>query len=488
MKINKFKLFKYYKNFPEPVKASIWFTITNFVQKGIVFITIPIFTRILSLEEFGLYNLYITWMAVFSVFATLNLSTGGFNNAMIRYEKDKDKFLSSMVGLTALTNITVLIIYLLISSVFGLKVNLPLPFINVLFIETFFSAVYSLWSQRLKFDFRYKPVIIYILLYSTLSTILGIIAVIYFKTAISRVYANILILSILGLFLLFLIILKSKSLYNKAFWKFALVFNIPLIPHYLSQIILSQSDRIMISYFQGEAYTAIYSVAYSVSMILVVLSSSISSSLNPWIFQRLKEKSYLSIRRISTISILLFSLLVITPVLIGPEIISFMGPSDYIDAIWVIPSVSLSVFFIFLYSLFASIEFYFNKRKYISVGSFIVAITNIVLNIVFIPMFGFIAAGYTTLICYAAYSLVHYFFMQKIIKTELNGIKIFNKKILIAITIGLTLITTIFLMIYKYSIIRYIILLVFLTLIIVFWKKILGSLKWIWKMEERNEF
>ena len=60
--------------------------------------------------------------------------------------------------------------------------------------------------------------------------------------------------------------IKGKKFYSAKFWKHALMFNLPLIPHYLSQTILNSADRIMISSLVGASEAGIYSLAYSISV------------------------------------------------------------------------------------------------------------------------------------------------------------------------------------------------------------------------------
>lgn len=73
-------------------------------------------------------------------------------------------------------------------------------------------------------------------------------------------------------------------------WKYALGYNIPLIPHYLSHQVLGQADRIMINSICGSAYTAMYTVAYQISMVLNIVTNAICNSFTPWAYMKLKEK------------------------------------------------------------------------------------------------------------------------------------------------------------------------------------------------------
>lgn len=91
--------------------------------------------------------------------------------------------------------------------------------------------------------------------------------------------------------------------------------------------------------------------------------------------------------------------------LFAPECIYVLGGSEYKEAVWVVPPVCMSVYFIMLYSLVSTVTFYYEKTKSIMVSSCIIAIFNIILNSIFIKRFGMAAAGYTTLVCYVLYAI-----------------------------------------------------------------------------------
>ena len=65
------KIITKYKNLPEAVKASLWFTICSILQKGISFITVPIFTRLLTTEQYGVVSIFYSWESIFIIFCTL---------------------------------------------------------------------------------------------------------------------------------------------------------------------------------------------------------------------------------------------------------------------------------------------------------------------------------------------------------------------------------------------------------------------------------
>lgn len=84
------KIIDKYKKIPLPAKASLWFVFCSILQKGISFITVPIFTRIMSTAEYGIYSTYLSWYQMLLIFTSLNLYYGVFNNAMVKFQDRRD--------------------------------------------------------------------------------------------------------------------------------------------------------------------------------------------------------------------------------------------------------------------------------------------------------------------------------------------------------------------------------------------------------------
>ena len=78
-----------YKSFPIQVKASLWFLICSFLQKGISTVTTPIFTRIMNTTEYGQYNVFNSWLSIASIFVSLSLTGGVYAQGLVKFESVK---------------------------------------------------------------------------------------------------------------------------------------------------------------------------------------------------------------------------------------------------------------------------------------------------------------------------------------------------------------------------------------------------------------
>lgn len=414
------EILRVYKKIPLPAKASMWFVFCSVVQKGIAFITTPIFTRMMSTKEYGLVSVYSSWVSILTVVLTLQLATGVYNKAMIRYEEQRNEYTSSMLYLTTLLISGGLGIFLLfpkqLSNVLGMSTSL----IIAMFVDLIFSQAMSFWTVRNRFEYEYKDIVGYTLASTFFSTFGSVIAIYLFPEhkAYARIYAMVLVHVVIYSVVYYKIMRAGRKTVWKEAWKYALHYNIPLIPHYLSQQVLNQADRLMINRMCGSAQTAIYTVAYQIAMVLNIVTTAIESSFTPWAYQKISEGKENEVGKIAQSILIVTGITCLFFTLFAPEFIYLLGGNAYQSAIWVVPPVCMSVYFIMMYSLISTVTFYYEKTKSIMLASCAIAVLNIILNQYFITVYGMVAAGYTTLVCYIFYALVHYLLMCHVSKDK----------------------------------------------------------------------
>ena len=474
-----------------PGKIAFWFLTCNFIQKGIGMITTPVFTRIMSASEFGRYGVYTSWHSIITVFVTFSISGNCFTRGLVVLddEKKKKELTSTLLGLS----ITLLLLWTGIYLVFRGRITQVTSLSDYEFlmmgIDILMNAVSGFWMNTKRVNYQYKSIVALTLSYTILRPVLAIIAVLSVPPTI-QVEARLTGISIANTiafaWIIFYSFAKGKKFFSKENWKYALAFCIPLIPHYLSKTVLNQSDRIMIGRFVGNAEVGYYSVAYTIAGIMLIFNTSVAQSLDPWIYSSIKNKK---LERIGTVSYRITAIIAILNFMvmaIAPEVLMILAPSNYSNALWVIPPVTASVFFTFMYDLFASFQFYYKKTKWIAIGSCGGAALNVLLNWIFIPIFGYIAAGYTTLVCYVMFGILHYVFMRKVCNKYLDGYKVYNWKIIFGIGALLILMSFVMLVLYNYPIIRYIVLGALAVVVFCLRKTIISLFKKIREKEEDN--
>ena len=217
----------------------------------------------------------------------------------------------------------------------------------------------------------------------------------------------------IGFIILLFYIRNGKSVNIEA-WKYALKICIPYIPHLLSLQVLNSVDRIMITKICGSGDNALYSVGYSCGHMVTLLMTSMNNAFAPWLGDRLIEKDYSQIRKVSKYYMMLFCVLAIGMMLLAPEILMVMGGNSYLEAIYVIPPVAMGCVAQFIYTLFVNVEQFKKKTVGMAFASVAAALLNYILNAIFIPKFGYIAAAYTTLVGYLFLLAIHMILVKRI--------------------------------------------------------------------------
>lgn len=463
-----------YKNLSEPVKASVWFTVCNVINKGIALLSTPIFTRILTEEQYGTFSIFQSWCGIFIIFTSLNMFLGGYTKGLILYKEDREGFTSSLLAFTTVITFLYGIIYL-VNIRFWTDVFQMSPILMIaMFAQLLFIPALDFWAAGERFDYKYKKYVLITIITTLTSVVGGMAAVLNSPHKLeARVYTDTFAKIFFAVFIYILIFWKGKKIVSKKYWIYSLKFNIPLMPHYLSNYVLNQSDRLMIGRMIGNTQAAYYSVAYTISTMMNLIVNAINNSLTPYIFKAIDGKTHKNIKAATKPIFMLVAGLSIVTMIFAPEIIRIFAGTNYAEAIYIVPPVSASVFFYFLYTMFSSVEYFYEMTGWIALATCISAGTNLVLNYIFISLFGYFAAGYTTLFCYILLAFMHYLFYKKVLREQLPDVEdLYDMKAIFFTSCMVVLIMLVMVLTYKQTYIRYLIALLML-IVMVKYRKVL---------------
>ena len=389
------------------LKAGIWFTICNFATRGILFLTAPIFARLLTKAEYGDFANYSSWMSILTLLTTLDLHAS-INNAKVEYQNDLDSYISSILITGTVFTTICYIIVLIFQSFFIEMFGMDMIYIHSMFLILLFSPALTIYQTRNNVLLEYKKVAIVSFISTIVSTLFSIIFVLYSQDKLYGRIMGVFTHSIVINIPLYIYLIKKNNSLKKEYVKYALTICLPLIPHILSHNLLNTSDRLMIKHFCGAEPTALYSIIHTCSIVITILLNSLNTAWVPWFFDKLKNEEYQSINEVYKTYIRILSLAAIVFMLMGPELILFFGGEKYLQSLELIPPNVLGCFFHCLYTLYVNIEFYYKKTILISIMTIIAASFNIITNYIFIPKYGYISAAYTTLVSYLLLVALHY--------------------------------------------------------------------------------
>ena len=472
---------------PVPVRASLWFLICSFLQKGISVITTPIFTRLMSTAEYGQYNVFNSWLSIVTIFVTLRLTQGVFTQGLVKFDGEQKVFASSMQGLGLTLCAVWAVIYFVFKDFWNRLLDLTTVQMLGMLVMIWATEAFAFWAAEQRVKYKYRRLVLITILVSVAKPLVGIILVINSEDKVTARILGLALVELVGYTGLFCVqMFRGKTFFSKKFWLYSLKFNLPLVPHYLSQTVLSSSDRIMIKDLVGKSEAGIYGLAYSISLIMTMFNTALSHTISPWIYQKIKAKQTDDIAGVAYISLFSIAAVNLFLIIFAPEAVAIFAPAKYRDAIWVIPPVAMSVFFTCCYDLFAKFEFYYEKTAYIMTASVLGAVLNIILNYIFIRIFGYVAAAYTTLFCYIIYSVAHYLFMRRVCRKYLDNVKVYDLKILLGMSVGFVALGFIFLLTYKVRIVRYAVAAIMIAAVIIKRKYIVSKVKLILNIRKKK--
>lgn len=466
-------LFSKIKNLPNGVKTAAAFFIASLISKGMSFITTPIFTRLMTSDEYGQVSLFLSWLSILGIIAMFSLDRGVYNVGMMEYKDKRKGFSFSLLILSNLITLVVGVVVFAIYPYISDFINLDRSMLLIMFAVFLTQPAYTFFIARSKFEYRYKPVLISAIVMTVVPMLMSLLLVVFGSG--DKAYARIIGLECTNviIYLVFYAyhIKVNKFKVNTSYWKDAFLFNLPLLPHYLSQFILSGSDRIMISYLESETATAYYSVTYSIGAIAILVWNAVDGTLVPYMYKNCEKRIFVNISNICIPIVSLVAICCGFVIMLAPEIVMIMAPNEYYEAIYVVPPIIVGVFFQVHFSLYANIAYYYKKQKIVMCASITAASVNIILNFLLIPRYGYIAAGYTTLLSYIIQAVIDYVAMYKGAKD-----KIYDMRSIGLISIVLLVISGVAIFIYDYWYIRYGILLASIVIVVLNRKKIMHQI------------
>lgn len=460
------------------LKSGVWYTFSSVIVKGLGFLSIPIFTRLMPKSTIGDFSNYSTWLYLFTIMITLNLEAS-FISAKYDYKDEFDDYTFSILSLMIALSVAWLLMFCTFINPLSEVLNVNRDYLPCIAITILFSSSINVFQIKKRFLYEYKSSTLISVFVAILTMALSVILVIISnEKMLARILGLLIPAAIFGM-VVFIILYKEGHRVKLLYWKYAIPICIPYIPHLLSLSILNSIDKVMITRICGSEANALYSVAYSAGQIITLFLTSMNQAYVPWLVDQMHIKSYKVIRKFSYIYVLGFVLFVIGIMLIGPEALFILGGKEYEEAIFVICPVAMGCVCQFLYTMFVNIEQIEKKTIGMAMGSLIAATINYLLNIIFIPLYGYIAAAYTTFAGFFVLLIIH---MSIVYKMRLN--KLYDYKFIFLCIIGVFIFGVFCNYLYTCSLVRYVFIGIYATsftlVVYIKWKIIVDFIKKKW--------
>ncbi len=463
-------------------KNATIYLIASFSSFGISILTLPIFTRLMTPEDFGKTLIFLIFGKLIVGFVNFNLHYSTY-----RYFFD---YKNSNVAFKSLNSTNLL--FLLICFIISLLV---VAFFSRSIVSNFYKNQFtegllliSLISGILDYFFLYFTTILTALQKSVsfafvtiLNSLLNVAFSIYFiisfnLTYIGRIY-GIVLSQIVMLFIIIFLCRKTLTLnLNLNFLKKSLKLTSPMIPQMALGISQNYLDKSLLSYSKGAASLGFYSLGLNFSNILKVIMDSIEKAWSPFFFKNAQENTNKSKSVIANAFMnlaFLYMTIGIGVIYFSEEAIKLLTTREYYSAIYVVPVyVYYYLFAIFGYVANAQLSLT-EKIKYILPGSIAGTIVNIIFNVLLITKFGAVGAAISAAITALVSNAILFYFGMKFFPLPFDIKKILSLySILFIFTLFAYIIIGLDINIFLKVLIKIILILCFV--LIGFWRKVLS--------------
>ncbi len=412
-------MFKSIKNSPffEFLNHSKNYFISNLATGALAFFALPVMTRILSPSDYGILSVFMGYQGIFVSVLTLNCYV-----AMGRYFYERKDDFKSFFG----TNL-IFVFSLLLMSFFGFSIfkedvarllNVPVntvllivPAVLVYILGSWFEQIYIPQKESRKIASRNV-----IRAYGIFILSIVIILLMGQDKYLGQIYATLVIGLLFSIYYCFDLRPYLSLAFQWKHMKYILHYSVPLMPYALSGVILSQFDRIMINHYLGSAPAGLYTFAAIIGSILTLLSSALFQAWHPDYFRHMDAKNY---RQLSVEASRIFKMIIAAAlflILFGQEIGLVLGAKNYHAALPLIPIIIIGYVFNSVFAFYGWNIDYEKRTIYLSVSVLLAGLMNILLNIIFIPRFGYFAAAYTTTVSYFVMALLVWITSKYVLK------------------------------------------------------------------------
>lgn len=385
----------------------------NFFVKAISFITIPIFTNILSAAEFGEVSIFQTYLSIMIILICLHFDSA-LQIAKIDYKDEFQKYTSTMIKVSLIIFLIILCFVILNCNLIATILRIKSKYVILLFIFSYQSFIISYYMMYNITQLKYKANIFISIINTVGSVILSLIFVLWILSndkGLGRILGIELVKTPIFIYIIFkMVSIKEKSTIAdvKNYFNYTIKISIPQIFNHISHTIMGQCDRLVINFYLSMSEVGIYSITYTFGTIIEMIHNSIENVWRTWLFDQLNIGKIKVVKIFTDIYVILFSIMAITFSILIDTVFKTFIPLSYWDGLTIVIPIMLGVYFLFMASFYISIEYYTKQNKIIAFATTFIAAINIIGNILLIPIIGYYAAAYTTLFSYIFLYFFHF--------------------------------------------------------------------------------
>lgn len=393
---------------------------SSIVNKAIPFLLLPVLTRYLSTEEYGI-------LAIYQVMISFGMPVVGMNmqNNITRnfFRKSKEyiaRLVFNLLVVLWFSSTFFLIFVAVYLTLGGEQFSIPerwlyaLPLIAIMnMVNEFNLTILRNEKEAIKygtfeitktiFDLSITIVLIVVYLYGWEGRATGILVgtILIGMISLFRIWKND--------YLLFKIDYKQI--------KEILIVSLPLIPHALGNAIITLSDRLFIDQMVSTSAVGIYTVGYQFGLIVSLVVNAFNRTWSPWMYELLaeeKKENKKTIVKASYLAAVGYVILALLVTVVSYYLLPFMTAEEYHGGLTFVVWIALGYACMGMYTLVFPYGVHIGNTSYLGITTFTAAIINLGANYLLINLNGPIGAAQATLISYLIMFLSVWWYSNRI--------------------------------------------------------------------------
>lgn len=392
--------------------------LSTLLLRGISIFTMPLFSRLLGTSSYGVTQVYNTWVAVFAIVLTLQ-TQGTLVNARMEYpEEEQNRYQASVMGMSMLMYLLCSGIILCLLNPISNALKLSKFLVILMLIQAFGTFCVNFLNQKFVYEFKAGRNMLLSLGVTLTTLVLSVVLILQLPKDINyygRVVAIAATYGIIGIPVCIYILAKGKTLFRKEYWKFCIVLAIPTVFYNLSDLILGQSDKVMVQQILGISAAGLYSAALNFGGIVFTIFTALNNSWCPFFFDDMKMGNRENVREKAKNYLELFTVLAVGFILLSKEVYPIFVDSPFLSGTKMIPIFVSSYFINFLCTFPINYEYYHKQTKVVAVVTIVSSLVNVGLNFVLIQQFGMVGAALATMISHCLQLMLHYCYTRYIL-------------------------------------------------------------------------
>lgn len=409
----------------EYIKNTILLLLGKFSTQFTSLLLLPIYTRYLLVDEFGMVDLIQTYLMLFVPVLTLRVDSGLFRYLIEARKNDemKKKIISN--------SLLMLLIQILLSGILVHVFNIvnPLNFYIQTVMALISMMISTIFLQVLRGIGKTREYSIASMITGGVTFVLSVVFIVIMGSGAEVILLSAAIANILSsIYIMYVVDLKKWIAFNslnRSTCKMILDYSLPMIPNALSWWIVSVSDRTVISVFAGLGANAIYTVSCKFSNILNNFFSIFNMSWQESAALHIDDDDRDDFFTEMINNILMFfmttSMLIIA---VMPLVFDLVVGPQYYESYQYIPILIYGNVWNVLTGLIGSIYLALKKTKEVAITTMCAASINLFVNLILVKFIGIYAACISTLVSYVAMSIYRLWDSKKYINIKIYWIKL----------------------------------------------------------------